>query len=91
MKAEDIENYLSQLGQELQKRGIQKPIQSFLGSNNNSRQKTTEWHNDSKLENGPNHGTGLPTNLCKFVLERSRGLRWATSGTPGMVMQRMIG
>lgn len=30
MKAEDIENYLSQLGQELLKRGIQEPIHLLL-------------------------------------------------------------
>ncbi len=30
MKAEDIEKYLSQLGQELLKRGIQQPIHLLL-------------------------------------------------------------
>ena len=30
MKAEDIENYLSQLGQELAKQGIQEPIHLLL-------------------------------------------------------------
>jgi hypothetical protein len=30
VKAEDIENYLSQLGQELLKRGIQEPIHLLL-------------------------------------------------------------
>lgn len=30
MQAEDIENYLSQLGQELQARGVEKPLHILL-------------------------------------------------------------